>query len=227
MDEIKILKKQQLQNNHVNLILAEKKGLLIKDGELYLKIQSLYQKAFDQYLLNKIDLGKYDNALSTSSLGFGKMPVERRNEHHLISSLHLEYIYVRNFFYIEKLSDSVLLLLKERITEGNYQIDQTLLQIVEGSYKEVMVDNFRHGQYKQDTTTCYGHLIPANIVSSRALVFVIQYGKNVENLSKEDFKENQKQKDEFLKQIAYEIETTSASILGVEIKVLIRNFVGE
>ena len=58
-------------------------------------------------------------------------------------------------------------------------ISDELISIIEKTYKDVIYDNYIHGQYQDIICkVCYGPVVPFNFVDNNALVFKIYYGKN-------------------------------------------------
>ncbi len=217
-----------IKDVRINYPLAEQKGLIKgEDDSLYQQVYALYQKGLDAFLLQNTSLRKYEEKLTNSPLDFGVMPQEKRNSFHKNSYLGLDYFYVRNFLFIEKLSLEDLNVLIEKVSQNNEVIDERILEIVKRTFKDVIVDNYRDGVYKEHTTTCYGHFIPSNIVPSSHLVIALQYGKNNKTYERDDFYRNQQAKDQFLKELVEEMKKELESILNIEVTVLVRTFVGE
>ncbi len=217
-----------MEDVRINFPLAKQKGLVNgEDDSLYQQVYNLYQKGLDTFLLQNTPLREYEEKLKNSPLDFGVMPQEKRNPFHKNSYLGLDYFYVRNFLFIEKLSLEDLNVLKEIVKQNNEIIDEVILEIVKRTFKDVIVDNYRDGKYEEKTQTCYGHFIPANVVPSSHLVIALQYGKNNKTYDRDDFYRNQQAKDQFLKEMVEEIKKELESILNIEVTVLIRNFVGE
>ena len=228
MNELLILKKESLNMRGINKELARSKQLIENENYTnYLYVQALYRKAFEKYLTLKINLGEYDKEINESKLDFGVMPEDRKTDFHKVSYLDLKYIYVRNWFFVEKLKKEYISIFFERLNSKNYEIDEQLLKIVEETYKDVINDNFKHRKYKDETTTCYGTEIPSNIVNSKALVLVIQYGKNTKSYKDEEFLINKLEKQKYLEEISNRIAESVMKSLETKVKVIIRTFVGE
>lgn len=222
MNDLLVLKKENLNLKGINKKLANEKKLIKEDNYInYLYVQALYKKAFEKYLSLNIDLSIYDKKLSESELDFGIILDERKTVFHKNSYLNLNYIYIRNYFYVEKLSVDYIKIFFERLNNHNYEIDNILLKIVQETYSDVINDNYKHNEYKEDTTTCYGPIIPSNIVNSKSLVLVIQYGRNNKSYTDEEFLINQLKKKQFIRDIAEKMEKEITKILGIESKVLI------
>ena len=97
-----------------------------------------------------------------------------------------------------------------------------MLKIVSKTYKSIINDNYKHKIYKENTTTCYGSVVPSNIVDSKALVLVIQYGKNIEKKVDDEFVKNIMEKEYFLTELIKQMENEISNILDTKCKVLIK-----
>lgn len=223
--ELKILNNDELKKTNINHNLIKEKNIL--KSSIYLQVQGLYQKALDYYILNNSSIKKYDDMISNSELDFGLIDEKHKHIHHINSYLDLKYIYVRNFLFIEKLNMQQLSYIYNKILINDLNIDNQLIEIVKNTYKDVINDNYKHGEYKQNTTTCYGSVIPDNIVASNSLVFCIHYGKNNIKLEKEDFLNNYKEKRTFLDNLKQDMEMNLSKELNINVKILIRDYVGE
>ena len=138
----------------------------------------------------------------------------------------LKYIYIRNFIFIEKLDDDSFNYLYSKVLNNDLEIDDTVLEIIKNTYKEIIKDNYKHNKYLEDINTCYGSFIPSNIVPANSLVFCIRYGKDTIELDEESII-NYMNKKEWLKSLANKIENTITNELEISVRVLIRNIVGE
>lgn len=219
---------EEIKKAQINFNLACEKKLIQKDNyALYQWVYELYQKGLDTFLLKNTHIQEYDMRIKNSNLDFGIMPLEKRHPFHKKSYLNLDYLYVRNFLYIEKLSINDLTVLIDKVVKQDFNVDDTLLSIVEKSYKEIIVNNYRDGVYKENAKACYGNVIPSNIVPSNHLVFNLQYGKNSKTYSREEFYANQQAKDQFLTELVETMKKELEAKLNVEVTVLVRTFIGE
>lgn len=228
MEELKGLDDSIITSNQINMKLINDKKL-IKSGKLdrYSIIQAFYRKAFDLYIKSLIDVKKYDDMIENSGLDFTVIPDDRKSIYHYVSSLDLKYIYVRNFLFIEKLSLEYLNIFIDKIKKDDYVVDDSILDVVKRTYKDVIKDNCIHGEYKELTTACYGAWTEENLVSSNNLVLCIHYGLNSKQLEMDEFIKNSLEKKEFLKKLISEMETDFEEKLGVVTTILVRNYNGE
>lgn len=222
-NNLKIFENKLIMENRVNFELAKEKKLIVdNDYKIYALIQSLYLKALEKYISMYVDLKKYDDEIFDSNLDFGLLPNDRKIPYHKISYLNLKYIYIRNFLFIEKLNNEDLEIFWNKIKNNNYEIDDTLLNIVQRTFKDIINNNYVVNEYKNDFIISYGPANPITMTKSDDLVINIQYGFNTKKLSDEEYEENLKQKKELISEIKKEL-IDKLSSLGVNVRVFIRN----
>ncbi|WP_427875643.1 hypothetical protein [Flavobacterium sp. MMS24-S5] len=103
-----------------------------------ISVQALYRKALDHYFLEKLDLKKYDSLLATSKLRFIRRSTKRQNVYQQTSTLALNYIYLRNNIYIERLDKKRLVFLQSRIDNQKLNVDEELIEVVRKTYSEII-----------------------------------------------------------------------------------------
>lgn len=182
-----------MQNSNENLIKSKNISL-----EEYGILKKTYKQLFEIYLQNKIDLKLYDNKIKNSDLDFGKgHPTKSNLINDLGEYLGLNYIYIINDFFIEKLSINDLNELRKVYQEKKYNINT--IKMIEKTYKEVLNNNFVNGKYVNEPfNRCYGPVIPKNFALSDSLVIKIIFGKNMKQYNDEEYLVNAKAKTNFL-----------------------------
>ncbi|MDY3759656.1 MAG: hypothetical protein SOZ72_09815, partial [Treponema sp.] len=120
-----------MHNSNIKLI----KDKNISDKE-YDVLKRTYKQLFEIYLQNKIDLKSYDNKIKDSGLDFGRGNPSKLNlVNDLGEYLGLNYIFIINDFFIEKLSVNDLNELRRVYQEKKY--DLNTINLIEKTYKEV------------------------------------------------------------------------------------------
>lgn len=196
-----------LLNLRLNDKLAEEKQLTYNNYEMYYRIQSLYKKVFEYKINQLINLIELNDRLKKSELDFGLLPDNKRNYYHKISYLNLDYIYIQNFLFIEKLKAEYLNVFKERVLANDYKIDAVLLNIVDETFREIMKANYYSDGYSNEQRiVCYGSENPANHFYNDSLIIRIEYGRNTVKLTNEDFLINYNKKKELLDTIIKELK---------------------
>lgn len=112
-------------------------SLLPESREKYLKLYSLYNSLLIQYLIKKYNLKLYDQMIQESNRDFKKVDIKDMDIYQYTSSKYLDYLYIRNNIYIERLSNEELLYLdtlKETLNSNGEQF-------IENTYKKVIFND--------------------------------------------------------------------------------------
>lgn len=105
--------------------------------ESYLKLYSLYNNLLIQYLIKKYNLNLYDEMIQNSKRNFKKVDTNDMDIYQYTSSKYLNYLYIRNNIYIEKLSKEELLYLSNTKEILDYNNEQ----FIEKTYKKIILEN--------------------------------------------------------------------------------------
>ena len=204
-----------MQNSNVELI----KSKSISDEE-YIILKKTYKQLFEIYLQSKIDLKLYDNKIKNSDLDFGQgHPVKINLINDLGEYLGLNYIYIINDFFIEKLRINDLNELRKVYQEKKYNINT--IKMIEKTYKEVLNNNFVNGKYVNEPfNRCYGPVIPKNFVLSDSLVIKIIFGKNTKQYDDTEYLANAKAKTSFLNILCNDLKKGIEENLGIRVTIL-------
>lgn len=204
-----------MQNYNENLIKSKNISL-----EEYGILKKTYKQLFEIYLQNKIDLKLYDNKIKNSDLDFGKgYPTKSNLINDLGEYLGLNYIYIINDFFIEKLSINDLNELRKVYQEKKYNINT--IKMIEKTYKEVLNNNFVNGKYVNEPfNRCYGPVIPKNFALSDSLVIKIIFGKNTKQYDDEEYLVNAKAKTNFLNILCNDLKKEIEENLGIKVTIL-------
>ena len=175
----------------VNVDKAKEKGLIDNnDCSLYNAIQKIYLKGLEKYLLDKVDLKKYDNMLENSECEILSLPDEKKSYYQQISTLNFKYIFIRNNMYVEKLSSEVLNFFIDKINKNDFSIDNQVEDIIEHTYKQVISKNFINGKYIENATILYdAEFGNSENYSAKCddLVLVIQIADRDTNMTRKEY----------------------------------------
>lgn len=204
-----------MQNSNENLIKSKNISL-----EEYGVLKKIYKQLFEIYLQNKIDLKLYDNKIKNSDLDFGKgHPTKSNLINDLGEYLGLNYIYIINDFFIEKLRINDLNELRKVYQEKKYNINT--IKMIEKTYKEVLNNNFVNGKYVNEPfNRCYGPVIPKNFALSDSLVMKIIFGKNTKQYDDTEYLVNAKAKTSFLNILCNDLKKGIEENLGIRVTIL-------
>lgn len=203
-----------MQNSNENLI--KSKNIFLEE---YGILKKTYKQLFEIYLQNKVDLKLYDNKIKSSDLDFGKgHPTKSNLINDLGEYLGLNYIYIINDFFIEKLSINDLNELRKVYQEKKYNINT--IKMIEKTYKEVLNNNFVNGKYVNEPfNRCYGPVIPKNFALADSLVIKIIFGKNINQYNDEEYLANAKAKTNFLNILCNDLKKGIEEKLGIRVTI--------
>lgn len=204
-----------MRNSNENLIKFKNISL-----EEYGVLKKIYKQLFEIYLQNKIDLKLYDNKIKNSDLDFRKgHPTKSNLINDLGEYLGLNYIYIINDFFIEKLRINDLNELRKVYQEKKYNINT--IKMIEKTYKEVLNNNFVNGKYVNEPfNRCYGPVIPKNFALSDSLVIKIIFGKNTKQYDDTEYLVNAKAKTSFLNILCNDLKKGIEENLGIRVTIL-------
>ncbi len=205
--------------NYSNKDLAIEKGLIVDDdNSLYMELSNLYKSIFADFLLSKISLKKYDDEISNSSLDFYKPNLENPTFNELDEYNGLNYIYILNNFYVEKLSKQDIEIFKNSLINDDINSEK-LTCIVEKTYKEIVKLDCL-GMEDQQFNLCYGPSAPFNFAKNDALVLKIYYGITEHNEEKEEALERFKKIDNFIDELSKQLKTEIKEKLNINCDIL-------
>lgn len=217
---LKSLNENEILSAKINKEEAEQKGLITEDNyDLYIKVQALYKKAFDNYIESVIKVNDIvDKKLEQSNLDYGKLEEKQKNIYQKFSYLNSEYLFVRNFFYIERLSENDL---NKFIKQDD--VTAEIIEVVKSTYKNIMKVN--SDKTDNNFKVCYGRMaVPIFFFDNDSLVLFLNYGKNSIKLEGKDFIDNKVKKEKFLDELIELIKCEFEAKL--ECKVEIRYYKG-
>ena len=98
--------------------------------EKYLVLYSKYSNMLYKYLINKIDLLKYDDLLKNSQEKFQKIATDKMDMYQLLASEFLNYLYIRNNIYIERLTEDEKIYLQNLSEYDESFIEKTYKRVI-------------------------------------------------------------------------------------------------
>ncbi len=200
-----------------NIALAKEKKLIIDNDEsLYIEIAYKYKYLLEYYINTMIDLKKYEREIDNSNLYIGKNAKYKS----LNNYLDLDYIFLVNNLFVEKLEEKDINLLKQ-YNEGN--VSYELINLVKRTFKNIIFDNYTNDKYRDSIyKVCYGDYVPLNFVDNDSLVFRIYYGKNLKDLNKDDFVKIHREQLAFFENIMNRIKDEVKRVLDVKCEILLQ-----
>lgn len=154
--------------------------------ETYLEIYSIYRKLFSEYIIDKLQIKNYDFELTNSNLNFVKVIEKDMDIYQNFNKEILNYFYIRNNLYIERLTPSERKILYTKFLIGDYSLDENTKVIIENSYKRIIFEDVH-----KDGSNCYINMGPDNsdyYVPNQSIVIGFRYDEfNLNNLSDEQW----------------------------------------
>jgi hypothetical protein len=183
----------ELSSYYYKKALMIEKGLAKKDStklsDEYILLQKIYREYFSKYLLEVLDIKKYDDMLIDNKLDFIQKPEEKQTIEQEFDCMDLEYIYLRNVLYIENLENDELDLLRESINK-DITLTSEYKKFIEDTYlKVIKVDRTQIIMYDMDSD---------NFVPNDAIVFKISTYPNYNTEGNIIDKKNEKEKEEYI-----------------------------
>lgn len=209
----KIPNEGPLNSYYYNKKLMIEKGLAKStDNSLsdeYILLQKQYKKIFCQYLMENLDIAKYDKELADNALKFIPKPEKKQKIEQKFSSVGLKYIYLRNVIYIEKLTIEDLDLLRKSINSSEKDIFDKLNEMVKRTYLDVIAINKEEKNlkiiYDNDTV---------NKVPNNAIVFKISTYPEYNSAGEYVDDNNEKAKNKYIKDLKERMEKEFNGKLG-------------
>jgi hypothetical protein len=117
----------------LNQKLMQEKGLWIeKPSQRYFDLTNKYKRLLERSLIKCLPLEQIDSNMEKSDLGFVPVETPAMDFYQATSGMGLNYIYLRNNIYIEKLSEKDLALLESLNSEEDEEqfVKRTLKDVI-------------------------------------------------------------------------------------------------
>lgn len=182
--------------------------------EDYRELENIYKKYFEIYLNSQINLKGYDELIKNSELDFGILQQKVNIKSNLEEYLNLNYFYILNNFYIEKLTDEEKLILRSNNEEE-------IFNLIKNTYKNIITytrEDIPNKRFKINYTFSTSK---ESFSYNDELVVAIYYGKNtIDLISKENYLDNYHKKQEFLNDLSNNLSNDIKSKLDLDSKII-------
>jgi len=207
----------------LDLKLAKEKNLC--DGNEfsneYLYIQAFYRKTFEHYIVNEIDLEKYNNILKESNLRFIPCDEVKQNVYQRLSKLGFEFIYLRNNIHIERLSKEDIELIKNEMKQ-NIMSEEELFDFIRRTQSEVLSQyDIKTGKPNELVKVGYS-LDGRKIAWSNAIIFEIAHQSEFNDKGGYVDSKNEVAKYEFLENLILQMEQEFSEKLDLPVSVFLK-----
>lgn len=197
------MKKNIVENEELDLLNPNRKFKNITEEE-YAEIYSIYRKLFTEYMIEKLNLKEYDRRIKNSGLNFCVNKEEDMDLYQYFSSEYLDYFYLRNNLYIEKLNDNELDFFRKKLKTGNYNLDDESRVMMEKTYQKIIFEDVLGNG--EECTTFFG---PSSgyMAKNNGLIIGVRYDEFARNgLSDDKWDKLHNRQKRFLTQLIGEMK---------------------
>ena len=139
--EITKISAKELETIYPNNSKVKLEEMEKKEKENYLSIYNMYRKLFTEYMIEILNLKKYDEKIEKSKNEFIKTEKEKMDIYQYFSEKELKYFYIRNNIYIEKLSEEEKRYIEEKIKIKDYKLSEEEKEFIKKTYKKVIFED--------------------------------------------------------------------------------------
>jgi hypothetical protein len=188
--------------------------------EIYLQIYSVYSKLFRNYIIETLNLKKYDDELLNSGLNYLKVSDENMDIYQDFSKNDLNYFYLRNNLYIERLSIEEKEFLY-KIFIGDKSITEEQIKLfIENTYYKVIFENVNNDGNILNTN--YGPDSSEFYVSNNSLVIGVRYDQfNLNGMSDKEWDDLYQKQTFNLIDVIGKIEKNENDKLKVPVNIIV------
>lgn len=162
---------------------------LVSNGELnenYFKVLIIYKKILNKYLSEILNLKKYDELLKNSKFKYVPNLKENYDIYQYTSNMEMDYFYVRNNLFIERLNNEQIDKLKH--CYDNNQLTQDAYNIIKDTYKDVIK---YYKDKPNEMNVPYGPFNPSFFAPNNSIVIGLYIDYFAENgLNDNEWKKN-------------------------------------
>lgn len=141
--------------------------------EEYLLLYFSYRKLFTEYIIEKVNLIKYDGEISRSNLNFKPVELNEMDVYQYFSSDILKYFYIRNNIYIERLTRDEKKILQCNVEDKGCKLDIETKKMIETTFQKVIFEDV--GKDGKEYMTSYGPNSSSFLAKNNSLVIGMRY----------------------------------------------------
>ena len=189
-----------------------------KEQDDYMHLYNAYRTLFSKYIMSKLNIKKYDAELDNSEVKFYNCDNNKMDIYQFFTSDELKYFYIRNNCYVERLDDSEKDLLRARISNNNYELDDEAITFINNTYKKIVFE------FVDDSDNNYIFYGPENrrfLVKDGTIVIGINYDEFYEDgLSDDEWYNNHLKQLQNLTKLLNEMITSYKTLPDLHVVVL-------
>lgn len=130
-----------------------------------------YRQLLNYFIMDKLELKKYDRSILISDLMFKKIDKDKMDLYQYAIADELEYLYIRNDIYIDNLNKNEIELLKK--IECDEFIQQCGNNFIENTFQRVIIENYSKGIIGH--TKLYGPNSSNYMAPNNSIIIGIRY----------------------------------------------------
>lgn len=171
-----------------------------KESEM---VEKIYKKGFSQYILENLELEKYDKLLTNDKMNYIPNDNNHMTNAQMTDYLNLTYIYLRNDIHTERLTKKERVLLAKE--ENSNLFSQNSMDLIINTYPDIISAKKIDKPEDKEIVTSYDSKLPSDFVTVNSLVLVIgtmsEFDENGNYVDKKHEKEKKEELDKFCKKM--------------------------
>lgn len=211
-----IINKEDYETRFPNLNGNFINNLSEKEIEVYLELYSAYSYFFRKYMIDRLDLRKYDEKLTNSNLNYLKVKDENMDIYQDYSKDVLNYFYIRNNLYVERLTLEEKEYVYEKFVTGDNIMSDKMINFIENTYKKVVFENISN-----DGQLCninYGPDNPMYYAPNNSLIIGVRYDDfNLNGQTDEEWDANRQKQFDYLFEVMDNLEYDSNNKVDIPV----------
>ena len=216
---LKKLKEDELETIFPNSGTINLKKMKEEEKKQYILAYNLYRKLFTEYVVDKLELKKYDNKIVNSDLKFKSVNEENMDIYQYCSSNELKFLYIRNNIYIEHLTEKEKEFLMNRLKNNREDLDAEAKQFIENTYEKTIFEDI--GKDGKKYITFYGPDSSNFTARNDSLILGMRYDEfDYNGLNDEAWDELHIKQLTYLPEMFYKLVVEQKNKLSVPIVIL-------
>ena len=184
----------------------------------YLNLSTLYRALLNEYI-KQLGLENYENVIKNSELNFIPVNSSDQDFYQYYNNSNLEYYYIRNNIYIDRLSEDEKKYLQNKLNTHDYSLNDQDINFVSQTLSKVIKEI--HDNTPEPFEVNFGPLSTSFFAPNDALVIGFRYDMFNDNGMDEDvFAENYERQREFCLNLNEQLESQLQNKLAIPIKVI-------
>lgn len=190
-----------------------------ENKDTYLSLYMKYSELFNKYIIDKLDLDEYDKKLENSNLEFTPVTEQNMDIYQYLSHDMLKYLYIRNNYYVERLTKTEKEFLLEKIFNSDEKNDNETRDFIENTYEKVIYEDVSRDN--QVFNINFGPESETFLAPNNALVIGIRYDEfNTNGMTDKEWDCNYNKQLEELFGMMNNIELVANSKLNIPVRVI-------